>query len=352
MQFLARSALFVLALGLAVLICPTPPAAARGLPAPTVTEASAAAPATLLARARGGSPTSAELDRMSPVARVRALVRCYEVSGETYCLGQGFRDGPPDHDALSRTVARTRAEREGSGALSFGTWLARRTAMSDADRIAAEEAELSSALAGAAKARAVRLARTATPAGIKEANAIMPRRQVRQVRSYWCGPATMQSIDWADDHGRESQASWAADLGAGSGGTSITAMVATINAKTGWDRKAGPYIVQSVSGWGPVEFYRVHKRHLGDADPAPIVEHPKLLKRYFPYLDHDHSGHYQPGRGYYRKADGTRMIRFFEVFNEADWSSVGRQTWGPRAVSSYAMLAATKANSSFQNIGL
>lgn len=74
-----------------------------------------------------------------------------------------------------------------------------------------------------------------------------------------------------------------------------------------------------------------------------------MLKTYFPYLKYSHSGHFTVGRGY---AASNKSISYFEVFNEADWSSSGNTTWGARFIPAATLLAATKANASFKNIGL
>ncbi|GAB3831181.1 hypothetical protein [Kribbella italica] len=180
------------------------------------------------------------------------------------------------------------------------------------------------------------------------ANSIMKGFQTSQDKGYWCGPATFQSIDWADDKQKDTQASWAKDLGATTSGTAISAMVKQTNLKTNWDLAAGTYIVQSVGHWTPAKFLQVHQNHLGDGAPAPIIEHVQLLKRYFPYLAFNHSGHYQVGRGYNMKA---KTIGIYEVFNERRFNSRGNVTDGPRNIPATAMFNATLANS-FKNIGL
>ena len=176
---------------------------------------------------------------------------------------------------------------------------------------------------------------------------IMKGFQTSQEKGYWCGPATFQSIDWADDNQKDTQASWAKDLGATTSGTAISAMVEQTNLKTNWDKPAGTYIVQSVSSWNAQTFFTVHQTHLG-VYKAPVIEHVQLLKRYFPYLAFNHSGHYQVGRGYDR-AKGT--IGIYEVFNERRFNSRGNVTDGPRNIPASALFNATLANS-FKNIGL
>ncbi|MBP2352267.1 hypothetical protein JOF29_003350 [Kribbella aluminosa] len=187
----------------------------------------------------------------------------------------------------------------------------------------------------------------AAPVVVPASAYIMKGYQTSQEKGYWCGPATFQSIDWADDNQKDTQASWAKDLGSTTGGTAISAMVQQTNLKTGWPKTAGSYIVQSVSTWNTQTFFAVHQKHLG-VYKAPVIEHVQLLKRYFPYLAFNHSGHYQVGRGYDKK-NGT--IAIFEVFNERRFNSRGNVTDGPRNIPASALFNATLANS-FQNLGL
>jgi hypothetical protein len=224
----------------------------------------------------------------------------------------------------------------------------------------AELDEMQAAWDGRDKARSLRLmdssAEAPTPTLVNPSVApkpppasayIMKGYRTSQEKGYWCGPATFQSIDWADDDQKDTQASWAKDLGSTTSGTAISAMVKQTNLKTKWDLAAGTYIVQNVSHWNAQKFFQVHQKHLG-TNRAPIIEHTQLLKRYFPYLAFNHSGHYQVGRGYDR-ANGT--IAIYEVFNERRFNSRGNVTDGPKNIPATALFNATLANS-FQNIGL
>ncbi|MEV6416040.1 hypothetical protein [Kribbella sp. NPDC051718] len=186
------------------------------------------------------------------------------------------------------------------------------------------------------------------PVKLPSSSYIMKGYATSQDKGYWCGPATFQSIDWADDNQKDTQSSWAKDLGSSSSGTGISSMVKQTNLKTDWDLAAGTYIVQNVGHWNTQKFFSVHQNHLGDAKPAPVIEHVQLLKRYFPYLAFNHSGHYQVGRGYDTKK-GT--IGIYEVFNERRFNSRGNTTNGPKNIPASALFNATLANT-FQNIGL
>jgi hypothetical protein len=300
-------------------------------------------PAALRQQVRDTSPSGESLRGQAVASAASRLLRCFDVGGPTYCLGIGFTD-----DGVPLT-SEVEADEGAGGAMSAATFVQQRAALSDEDRAAAELAEIDVAIDGRDKAKDVAAQLTEEPRATKPTNYIMYGYETRQTRSYWCGPATFQSIDWADDKQQDTQASWASDLGTTTGGTAITSMVKLTNAKTNWDVAAGAYIVQSVASWSSSQFFTVHRNHLGDADPAPVIEHPKLLRTYFPYLKYNHSGHFTVGRGY---ASSNSSISYFEVFNERDWNSSGNTTWGVHAVPAATLLAATKANTSFKNIGL
>ncbi|MEU4392370.1 C39 family peptidase [Kribbella sp. NPDC023855] len=339
----------------------------------------------------------------------KQVMRCFKLETENYCLGLGFVDKLPSGAQLSELTAkadsRASADAEGgdasaeqdiaTGALTPAGFVTARSALPDSRRLNAELEEMRAAWDGRDKARALRelevpagtsdqVAPTPTPTPtttptttptvtpsvpvkttpaspgvpkpstsapvvqLPSSSYIMKGYQTSQERGYWCGPATFQSIDWADDKQKDTQASWAKDLGSTSSGTAITAMVKQTNLKTNWDLAAGSYIVQSVGHWNTQKFFAVHRSHLGDGKPAPIIEHPQLLKRYFPYLAFNHSGHFQVGRGYDAQK-GT--IAIFEVFNERRFNSRGNVTHGPKNVPASALFNATLANS-FKNMGL
>jgi hypothetical protein len=287
--------------------------------------------------------------------QAQQLMRCFQLEKENYCLGLGFVDKRPDPTRIG--LAATSAEATGTktGAVSVADFVARRASLGDNDRLVAELDELRTAWDGREKARALRTAGTSTGTGTFLAQRVPPAQyylmygyQTSQERSYWCGPATLQSIDWADDRYKDSQASWARALGTTSAGSAITSMVRQTNAMTNWDLRAGTYIAQSVSTWSWQKFFSVHQTHLGDGTPAPIIEHPQLLRRYFPYLAFNHGGHFQVGRGY-SKTYGT--ISIFEVFNERRFNSRGYVTSGTKNIPASALFNATLANR-FKNIGL
>ncbi|MET7280277.1 C39 family peptidase [Kribbella sp. NPDC005582] len=339
-----------------------------------------------------------ELEASDTETQAASVLRCFKLEEEHYCLGLGFVDELPTGAQLQDVVSTpdvSADEADGveqdidTGDQAPQDFVAERAAMPKDARVEVELDEMRTAWEGREKARALRLLEvspdertsadatpaptptptatptrttptagpgTPTPAPQPPVQVVKPPKssyimkgfQTSQEKGYWCGPATFQSIDWADDQQKDTQASWAKDLGSTSSGTGITAMVKQTNLKTDWDVAAGTYVVQNVSHWNAQKFFTVHQNHLGDGKPAPVIEHVQLLKRYFPYLAFNHSGHYQVGRGYDR-TKGT--IAIFEVFNERRFNSRGNTTDGPKNIPASALFNATLANS-FQNIGL
>lgn len=129
------------------------------------------------------------------------LMRCFDLSGSRYCPGIGFTD--TDADPSTAVATKAAGGAAGAGALSEADFVAQRSAMCDKQRADAETEEIDVALAGVSKAESLVQATTAT----KSSNYIMYGYQTRQAKSYWCGVATFQSIDWADDNQRDTQES-------------------------------------------------------------------------------------------------------------------------------------------------
>jgi hypothetical protein len=77
---------------------------------------------------------------------------------------------------------------------------------------------------------------------------------------------------------------------------------------------------------------------------APLILHVVLQKQFFPYLDHDGSGHYQVGRGYDKAGDKPDLIGYFEPWNQQRFHSdepyIARVQWR----SSYQTYRATEAH--------
>ena len=94
-------------------------------------------------------------------------------------------------------------------------------------------------------------------------------------------------------------------------------MVRVVNNNTGWDREdyAGAYIVLDIGDYGFKKWEKLILRHIVDYK-APVVLHPILLKKYYPYLDDDASGHFQTGRGFDRRGDKSNLISYFEPWDQ------------------------------------
>jgi hypothetical protein len=296
--------------------------------------------------------------RLSPTQLASDLVRCAEFDGQRYCLHTGWTtDTEADIRARVASATRTLAARstgavETTGDLDLSDTLRRAAALSPAERAATERAELTAAARSVAKVWVLRheVEGVPLPAGFSdrhpEANlsarsgsttstststtrtkthadypkigrVLRPNRVASQSRTYWCGPTTMQMIAWGWQDQRKSQAHWADRLGTTTSGTAITDMVRVVNRSTGYDNesRAGTYIVLDISDWSFRKWTLLNMRHIVDYR-APLVLHPVLLKRYYPYLDDDASGHFQVGRGYDKNGDRPLKIGYFEPWNQ------------------------------------
>lgn len=162
----------------------------------------------------------------------------------------------------------------------------------------------------------------------------------------------MQMIAWGWQDERRPQRHWARRLGTTTDGTGIWDMVRVVNRAIGYDRKdrAGPYIVLDISDWGFVKWLLLQMRHLVDYR-APLVLHPVLLKRFYPYLDDDASGHLQVGRGYDKRGDKPAHLGFLEPWNQQRFDPsepyIARVQWR----SAYKSYRANRAHYQ-QNIGV
>ncbi|WP_432478217.1 C39 family peptidase [Nocardioides sp. GXQ0305] len=292
------------------------------------------------------------LARATAAGRATQLVRCAEFEEQQYCLGRGWTDAPEgDLTTEAASAARSRAlPAETTGDLTDADLLAQRAALSPAELEATERQELEEAArsvakvvllrhqilgeplpdgflerhpearAGASELTAARMSSSRTK-GMddypKRATVLRRGRTSQQVRTYWCGPATMQMIAWGWSGNRRSQRHWARRLGTTTSGSSISEIVRVVNKSTGYDReaRAGKYIVLDISDWRYRQWMLLQMRHVKDYR-APLVLHPILLKRFFPYLDDDASGHFQVGRGYDKNGDRPGEISYFEPWNQ------------------------------------
>lgn len=280
-------------------------------------------------------------------------VRCAEFEGQNYCLGQGWTEESEQEVQFQAgrelSIAARRGTTESTGDLSFADNLRQRAAMSPQARAALERQELTEAAKSVAKVVMLRneiqgvplpanflarhpeaqtLARggTSNPVQrkVKQAGAypqrstlIRANKSSEQIRSYWCGPATMQMIEYAWSGTRESQATWANRLGTTTSGSSITQMVSITNRYTGWDNanRAGTYVTLDIRNFSFAQWWLLMMRHVEDYR-APVIMHPLLHKEWYPYLDDDASGHFQMGRGYNKRGSKTNQVSYFEPWNQ------------------------------------
>ena len=299
-------------------------------------------------RVVAAGPRTTSTARLQPQALVDRLVRCASFEEQTYCLYAGWTDRSPDavRDGLAAAAAST-PETETTGGLDAAALLRRAAALSPGQRAAAERAELVEAARSVAKVVLLRhhVADEPLPDGFLERHpearattasaatarsttksfgdypqrgtVLKPRRVREQSRTYWCGPATMQMIAWGWQDRVRRQGHWADRLGTTTDGTAITEMVRVTNRATGYDNdnRAGRYIVLDIADWSYKQWMLLQMRHIVDYR-APLILHPILLERYYPYLDDDASGHFQVGRGYDKNGDKPANVGYFEPWNQ------------------------------------
>ena len=277
------------------------------------------------------------VDGRSAVAR--ELARCATFAGQRYCLGVGWTTQDEAQVAARLAAPAPRTGQERTGDLGPAAILARAARMSPRERAATERAELTMAARSVAKvwqirheiqgvplpekfrvgSRAVVSGRPAATAYPTDKYQILNgRRTLAQNEYYWCGPAAMQAIAWGSQGKRMNQAFWARRLRTSTAGTAITDMVRVVNRHTDYDDEAhaGPYVALDVADFSFDEWYLLMMRHVHDYQ-APVVLHPVLLKRYFPYLDDDASGHFQVGRGFDQNPDGNPRLGYFEPWDQS-----------------------------------
>lgn len=341
----------------------------QGVIAPTAE--STEAPGAGIGRGRVTRAMQAEIDRVvaegagvdraqGRTALARASVRCATFDGQRYCLGFGWTNQTPEALA-ARLTERPDLGRERTGDLDADGIIARTSGRTAIARSEAERAELTMAAQSVGKVWMLRheIQGVELPADFaarhpevavsdptsdtdarggfgkkypKRFSILKESRILAQNQTWWCGPATMQSIGWSSNKERKNQAFWARRLGTTTDGTAITDMVRVVNDRTiyaGPD-KAGPYIVLDISDFTFKEWYRLMMRHVHDYR-APVVLHPVLLKRYYPYLDDDASGHFQVGRGFDQNPKGNPQVGYFEPWDQSRFDpsepAIGRVQW-------------------------
>ena len=297
--------------------------------------------------------------RSSPGSLAARLVRCADFEGQRYCLHTGWTQQSEDDIRLqSATAARTLAARpslaaSGTGDLDLLGTLRRAAGLSPAARARADRAELTAAARSVAKVWLLRhqIFGDPLPAGFlarhpearvstvaaksssssaaaatkrktrrdypRRATVLSSRRVADQQTTYWCGPTSMQMIAWGWKKRDLGQRHWARKLGTTTAGTAITDMVRVVNQSTGWDGPdyAGTYVTLDIADYSFHKWLLLNMRHIVDYK-APVILHPILVKKYYPYLDDDASGHFQVGRGYDKAGKKPTRIGYFEPWNQ------------------------------------
>ncbi len=317
--------------------------------------------------------------RTSTRALVDDLVRCAVFEGQRYCLGTGWTDRTQTEVQRSTTTVAARQARRATGAptsaeaqgaipasstgdLSLVAALRQAAVMSPQQRAARQTAELVQAARSVAKVWLLRhqiqgvplpphffarhpevrrgpgasttaRASTTSAAGPADplarqrvkhwrdypdrATVLNPKDVREQHRTYFCGPTSMQMITWGWSGRLHSQQFWAHRLGTTTSGSSITSMVDVVNRYTGWDKAAyaGPYITLDIADWSFKKWMVLMARHVVDYQ-APVILHPVLLTQFYPYLDHNGSGHFQVGRGYQKRDGHMPLLGYFEPWDQ------------------------------------
>lgn len=315
-----------------------------------------------------GDQLRARAARADVATQVRQAVRCAEFEGQRYCLHSGWTTRTEEELASELTagapaMVRQRSSTEQTGDLDPVEAVRQHLALPPRRQAALERRDLTEAARSVAKVWLLRhqvqgvplppgflerhpevrlddqpaaealaatredngdaISLTSSASGKtwsdypRRATIMRTRWTAEQVRSYWCGPASMQMIEWGWTGTRQSQGFWARRLGTTTSGTAISSMVRVTNRYTGYDRpaRAGTYVVLDIGSWSWPQWWLLQMRHINDYR-APVILHPVLRKRYFPYLDDDASGHFQVGRGYDKAGRDPNLLGYFEPWNQ------------------------------------
>jgi hypothetical protein len=325
----------------------------------------------LYRRARGGRLKGGGTDLAKAVDEV---ISCRGFDDLIYCTEIGFvpftKDSVGWTDYMDRALAGVSSDTGDMSLADLVVWLEGLSPSELAERQAAQfdSAELAVGRLAAADAMAAPERRAgskdrsgAAPPTVvdpggggspPDSRQIMSGYFVEQTTDFYCGPATMDSIDWADDGYQNGQSFWA---GSGylntdqQGATAIADMVAVTNSVTTWDSAAhgGTYAMVSVVGKTKNWFMTQHELRIG-VYGAPVIEHVMLWNDFFFYISQDHGGHFQTGKGYNSTA---ATISIFDPYDERDWVTGGSHSSGPHAVALQDLWDATTAHAQ-KNFGV
>lgn len=309
----------------------------------TTVSASAAKSETLRAVLPSRAEVDAEIDRVvnevksvpmsaSPLQRARAVVRCAEfLPNARYCLTFGW---------TSKTEAELQAEF--AAALSVESSADSRVAQvrNTGDLTAQQIVENAAIQAGPVRRSADRreledaansidaylridsMGSSLVTQKFPNRGKILKNRVNDQRASNWCGPTTMQMVHWNwGRNKRVSQKKWARRLGTGprgGAGTAITSMVRVLNQfATGWvNRQDKRYITLDISGKSYKAWFRLNVNHYSTWR-TPVILHPVLKRKWYPYMPWDGVGHFQVGRGWDFERDNTAgwKLGYYEPYN-------------------------------------
>lgn len=298
-------------------------------------------------RANSAARTMARSTKDKLRDRVNDTFRCVEfLSGVRYCLNYGWtttteREVRADMLSSARQESALKAPVASTGDLSILAMLDQTSEMSTHERVTSVRSDLKEAAEGidsflkteelrtlltptSVKSRAASsagIAATPRKQPVQESGKILKDRVVEQEHAYWCGPATIQMMAWNwGKHKKVSQPTWAKRLGTTKSGTSIHAMVKLINKDpqlSKWVKKQGKkYEARNIEKHTFPQWYALNVNHY-DKYGTPVILHPLLLKKYFPYLDKDSGGHFQLGRGWdfdSHTAKSEKLL-YYEPFN-------------------------------------
>ncbi|WGX95858.1 hypothetical protein [Nocardioides sp. L-11A] len=279
--------------------------------------------------------------------QVENIFRCAEfMETARYCLGYGWTTSTEDAvqaelQAAVVTESARRSAAEETGDLSLQEMIDHASTMSLDERASTDRRELEDAAAGIEKfVQLEELRLSANPVSIDapagsvgaravigghtypESGGILQGRVSEQETTYWCGPTTLQMMAWNyGSHAKVAQSTWATRLNTTTAGTAITDMVRVINNNgqlSKWvTQQDSNYVTLNIGSYTYAQWYQLNVNHYSTWS-TPVVLHPILLKKYYPYLDDNGSGHFQLGRGWDFESHKTDswQLKYYEPWNQ------------------------------------
>lgn len=268
----------------------------------------------------------------SPLQQAQSVVRCAEfLPHARYCLTFGWTSKTKAElqaefaAALSEeaSVDDRAAQARNTGDLTAQNIVAGAATQTGPARRSADRRELTDAANSiAAYLRIESVESSLATQKFPNRGKILKNRVNDQRASNWCGPTAMQMIHWNwGDNNRTSQKKWANRLGTGpkgGAGTAITSMVRVMNQfASGWVyRQDKRYITLDISDKSYRAWFRLNVNHYSTWR-TPVILHPVLKKKWYPYMPWDGVGHFQVGRGWDFERDNTAgwKLGYYEPYN-------------------------------------